>query len=157
MKLKPLILFSLLVLNSSLTIGQTFNWNDKEFKTKTIRDIRVMYQLGNIKLAYDSTNYKILDTIVRFLKNNPQLKVEIDNYVDKVDPRCCSRISQERAESVMDTLVKLGISPERVTAKGWGASKPLISKQEIEKMQTKEEKDAANAVNRRTEIVIIEK
>src|ERR1700734_2637372 len=104
MKHKPLILLVLLLFFSAYSFGQTFNWNDKEFELNSIRDIKVTYQLGNVKLLNDSSNYFILDTIVKFLKKNPTLKVEIDNHVDYIDPRCCSRISQERAESIMDTL-----------------------------------------------------
>jgi outer membrane protein OmpA-like peptidoglycan-associated protein len=140
-----------------LNYSHEFKWTDTVVEVGALKDIRVTYQLGNVKLRYDSSNYRILDTIVKFLKRNPTLKVEIDNHVDKIDPRCCSRISQERAESIRDTLVKLGISPDHITAKGWGVTRPVISQKEIDKLQTPEEKEKASALNRKTEIVIIGK
>lgn len=61
------------------------------------------------------------------LKGQPGLKVEVAGHTDKVGPEGYNlRLSQQRAESVRDYLVKLGVNPGQLTAVGYGESKPIF-------------------------------
>jgi outer membrane protein OmpA-like peptidoglycan-associated protein len=119
--------------------------------------VLVKYEIGGIKLTKDPSNKLVLDSLVTFLKQHPELKVEIDNHTDRAYLKYNTNISQARAQCIADTLIKLGIAPQRLTPKGWRNTKPLIPQQQIDAMKTQAEKDAAMAKNRRTEIVIIGK
>jgi peptidoglycan-associated lipoprotein len=60
-------------------------------------------------------------------------------------------LSAARAQSCVDYLVKeKGIPEARLTAKGFGATQPLISDAQIKAAATKEEKEALHQKNRRT-------
>ncbi|HTB07983.1 MAG TPA: OmpA family protein [Bacteroidia bacterium] len=155
MKHKPLILLAFLLLLSVYSFGQTFNWNDKGFKPNTARRLVIWYGLDRAKLRSDPSNHCTLDTLVMFLKKNPQLKVEIDNHQDALYPSYHASLTQARAQCVVDTLIKLGIDSARLIAKGWGATQQIISQSVIDKMKRKSEKDSAYAINRRTEVRII--
>jgi peptidoglycan-associated lipoprotein len=52
-------------------------------------------------------------------------------------------------------LVTKGIDPARMIPVGRGAEETLISDEEIKKMATKEEKEAAHQMNRRTDFKVI--
>ncbi len=61
-----------------------------------------------------------------FLKKFPQLKISIEGHTDSFgDTDLNLKLSEERAITVMDYLIKLGINKERLKAKGFGGTKPL--------------------------------
>lgn len=68
---------------------------------------------------------QLLDSVVDVLLGNPQLRIEIQGHTDNRGSRQRNMVlSQARAESVRDYLVKNGIAADRLTAKGFGPSKP---------------------------------
>ncbi len=86
----------------------------------------------------------IVDQIVVLLKDNPSLKVSVEGHTDSTGtPAKNKTLSQERAQSVMSTLVAAGIDKKRLSAVGWGQEKPVADN------RTEEGK----AKNRRVEIV----
>jgi len=117
--------------------------------------VLVKYEIGGIKLTKDSSNKLMLDSLVTFLKQHPELKVEVDNHTDRAYLQHNTNISQRRAQCIADTLIQLGIDPQRIVAKGWGNRKLIIPQQQIDAMKTQAEKDDAMAKNRRTEIRIL--
>ncbi len=83
-----------------------------------------------------------------YLKRNPLLQVEIQGHTDSDGDSHANRLlSQQRAEAVKAKLVSFGVDEKRITAKGYGASKPLVAN------TTRENKFA----NRRVEAHIINK
>jgi len=65
-------------------------------------------------------------------------------------------LSTARAQSCVDYLVKeKGIPAARLTAKGLGATQPLVSDATIKAAKTKEEKEALHQKNRRTTFKIL--
>ncbi len=72
-------------------------------------------------------SYPLLDSIVTFLKIHDNVFVEVQGHTDSdVCNHCSSKISQRRAQSVVDYLVQHGISRTRFKAKGYGEEMPLL-------------------------------
>ena len=69
-----------------------------------------------------------LDYIVRFLQTYPMFKLEVEGHTDAVGREESNlRLSQERASAIADYLVRKGtLDPSRVTAIGYGETRPLV-------------------------------
>lgn len=67
-----------------------------------------------------------LQKILRFLKEDPSLKVEISGHTDNVGSEAYNvQLSGKRAQSVYNYLVENGIDARRLSIKGYGASRPI--------------------------------
>jgi outer membrane protein OmpA-like peptidoglycan-associated protein len=78
--------------------------------------------------SYDLTwkSRSILNPVAQALTNNPRLHVEIAGHTDKQgEPTYNDWLSQKRAESVRDYLVKLGVNPGNLKARGYGSTQPV--------------------------------
>lgn len=72
--------------------------------------------------------YPILDEVVFVLKNNPDLRVEIQGHTDNVGEAQYNReLSRKRARSVMGYFIQAGIEPARLSYEGYGFSSPAAS------------------------------
>jgi len=81
-----------------------------------------------------------------YLKSHPSFKIEIQGHTDNVGTERTNQIlSQQRAQSVRNALIELGLDPTRISAKGYGSSKPVGSNQSNE----------GRSLNRRTAFVIL--
>ena len=88
-------------------------------------------------------SYRYLDEVATILKNNLGLKVEIQGHTDnRGSAKYNQKLSDRRANAVMGYLVGRGISPNRLTASGYGFSKPATSN----------DTPAGRAQNRRVEL-----
>ena len=88
-----------------------------------------------------------LKKMLKLLKINPELKIEISGHTDSDgDDDLNLSLSNERASSVVKWLIENGISSNRLTFKGFGESKPIV----------KNDSEENKAKNRRTELTIIE-
>ncbi|MEO5341266.1 MAG: OmpA family protein [Magnetococcus sp. MYC-9] len=77
------------------------------------------------------------------LKKNPNIGVEIQGHTDNVGSAAYNKkLSNQRAHSVMSSLVKEGINKRRMTARGYGLEKPVASNATVE----------GRAENRRVEL-----
>jgi len=107
--------------------------------------------LRNIYFDYDKATLRPesieeLERVVRFLQENPTLRVEISGHTDSDGSEMYNlRLSQARAQAVVDYLVSRGISPTRLIAKGYGESRPVAPNDTPENKQK----------NRRTELKIL--
>ncbi|MGQ0508159.1 MAG: OmpA family protein [Myxococcaceae bacterium] len=72
-------------------------------------------------------SFAVLDNVVSVLKAHPEVKhVLVEGHTDSVGkPVKNMDLSDRRARSVMRYLVSHGIEPERLTAKGYGQTKPV--------------------------------
>ncbi len=87
---------------------------------------------------------EIVNQIAEMLKANKDLKISIEGHTDNVgNDKSNQKLSEDRAKSVMNALVVLGIDKTRLKSKGWGASKPIADNRTEE----------GRAKNRRVEIV----
>lgn len=69
-----------------------------------------------------------INEIVKMLKEHSNLKFSIEGHTDSDgDDSFNQKLSEERAASVKNALVKSGIDASRLNTKGWGESKPVDS------------------------------
>ena len=81
----------------------------------------VNFEWGRSALTRDS--YVVLDQVAGSLVANPEIRIEIAGYTDNTGSAPLNvRLSQARAASVRAYLARKGVSPERMVAKGYGAS-----------------------------------
>ena len=117
--------------------------------------------LANIFFDLNKTNLRPesfveLDKLRDFLNQNPTFKIEIGGHTDtRGDEKDNQVLSEGRAKSVVDYLIKQGIAASRLTSKGYGESKPKVSDADIAAMKTNSEQEKAHQKNRRTEYKII--
>jgi outer membrane protein OmpA-like peptidoglycan-associated protein len=127
--------------------NRSMKFGPKEMKTALDKDNRVA--LYDILFEYDKATLQVdsqeqLGHVVVLLKENPDLVVEVQGHTDGEGSEDYNlELSQRRAETVVDFLTLFGIDPARLTAKGYGESKP------VESNDTEE----GRAKNRRVELV----
>lgn len=77
-----------------------------------------------------------LNRMIDFLKNNKSIHIEISGHTDDVgSDQVNLELSRKRAQSVLDYLLKSGIDPSRLLAKGYGESKPIAKNDSEENRQ----------------------
>lgn len=114
-----------------------------------------------------------LNELIRLLNDNPNITIELGSHTDmKGSDQYNLKLSQRRAESVITYLINNGIQTDRLIAKGYGESLPVIvSKKLAEKYTflqvdsvlnekyimtlTPEQQDTACQINRRTEFKVL--
>lgn len=114
-------------------------------------EVGVTVRLKNIYFDFDRTtlrpeSYTELNKVVQFLKDNPTVAVEIAGHTDsKGSDSYNASLSQGRSQSVVDYIVSQGIEGTRLTAHGYGESKPIDTNDTPE----------GQANNRRVEFTIL--
>ncbi|KAB5485493.1 OmpA family protein [Flagellimonas hadalis] len=93
-----------------------------------------------------------LGVVLDILQKYPNSIIEVGTHTDSRGNLEYNReLSQKRANSVKDFLVSKGIGPDRIIAKGYGESRPLV------KCETDDEcSEEDHELNRRCEFVVIE-
>jgi outer membrane protein OmpA-like peptidoglycan-associated protein len=112
----------------------------KELKLKK----QVHFQHDSAEVLPDSM--AILEEIADVLKTHAEIKsVEVQGHTDNQGSAPYNlKLSGDRAQAVVDALVKLGVDPLRVIAKGYGDTKPLLPNTT----------EANKAKNRRVQLMI---
>lgn len=88
-----------------------------------------------------------LENIQKLLAGNPNLKVQINGHTDNVGSVSTNKVlSLKRATAVVDYLVSHGIAASRLSAKGYGSERPIVSN---------DDETGGREINRRTEIEIL--
>ena len=83
----------------------------------------VTFKVGSSELVKSSL--KTLNAAIDGLKRNSKAKVEIEGHTSSEgSDELNQKLSEERANSVMEYMIKKGIARDRVTAVGYGASRP---------------------------------
>jgi OOP family OmpA-OmpF porin len=114
----------------------------------------IEYDLNKTTLRPESK--KILDKIYDLIHANDNLSIEVNAHTDtRGSDTYNMKLSAGRAQSCVDYLISKGIQAERIVAKGYGETKPLISDEEIAKLGNNDEKEAAHQKNRRTAFKVI--
>jgi outer membrane protein OmpA-like peptidoglycan-associated protein len=113
---------------------------------QSIRLNNIFFEVAKSKLKPES--FAELDRVADFLKNNPDIKVEIGGHTDNAGKAATNmKLSQARAAAVADYIISKGLPKEKIVSKGYGLTKPVASN------KTKDGK----ALNRRVEFTILDK
>lgn len=114
-----------------------------------------------------------LDSMAQVLRDNPNVTIEMASHTDRWGTEEYNiGLSQRRAQSVIDYLVKAGIAPGRLQPQGYGKSRPktitkrlarlypqfkegdMLTPEFIEAL-SEEDQEAADQINRRTEFQVL--
>lgn len=83
----------------------------------------IYFETGKSELK--PTSFKSLNALVSFLNEYPNVTVEISGHTDNVGSASVNlTISEQRARSVAEYVVSMGIPSSRVVSKGYGMTKP---------------------------------
>lgn len=121
--------------------------NDLEAR-KTDRGLLVT--LGDVLFAFGKeglmpSSRPKLDKLAQFLRENPERNLRVEGYTDSVGTAHYNqRLSERRAVTVRDALIRRGVMAERINAMGYGKDFPVASNAT----------EQGRAMNRRVEIII---
>ena len=105
----------------------------------------VFFDIGKSDLKLESVAE--VENIRELLVRDAHLRVQINGHTDNSGNAASNKaLSLKRASSVVDYLVKKGIAASRLSAKGYGSDRPIVSN---------DDEEGGRAINRRTEIEII--
>jgi outer membrane protein OmpA-like peptidoglycan-associated protein len=86
----------------------------------------IFFKLGSVQLL--PISFSALDEIVKVLKENPDLLLDIEGHSDNVGSALVNKsISAKRAAAIFDYLVRKGIDPNRLLTIGYGSEKPIAA------------------------------
>ncbi len=106
----------------------------------------VFYNTNSADLKKES--FVVLESFIEFLKDNPTIHIEIQGHTDNAGAIAGNQaLSANRAYTIKAYLEENGIEGKRISAKGYGSSKPIADNQSEE----------GKAKNRRTEFLITQK
>lgn len=138
---------SKIIPKEELALGKTIDAKDLEIKEikvdepYTINDI--LFPTASAELSERSKF--ILRQFGRFLNENTNLSVLIQGHTDdEGNPQSNLELSERRAQSVKNYLVQFGVKNNRLAAKGYGQTQPVVPNTTQENKQR----------NRRTDFVI---
>ena len=139
--------------------------------TKPVLIENIFYDFDKATLRKESQ--KSLDELIDLLNDNPNVTIELMAHTDRKGSEAYNQnLSQRRAQSVVDYLIKGGIEKERLTAAGYGKMQPKTVTKNITKVYeflpegkelteefiltlTPEQQEIADQINRRTEFRVL--
>lgn len=138
----------------------------------------IFYEFDRADLTPEST--EALDQLVGMMNENPNITIELSAHCDyRGNDDYNQRLSQRRAESVVRYIIQHGIAKDRLTAVGYGESRPkIVSKKLAEtllagdpkvevqvndtltenyilRVKDEDKQEVLNALNRRTEFRVL--
>ena len=141
--------------NKNMDLTDINEYTEIEDEVMRVSPIEVgsVVRLNNIffefaKATLKPESFPELDRTVKFLKENKTLELEIAGHTDNVGSDATNlKLSQARAQSVVNYLVEHGIDKSRLIAKGYGESRPIAFNNTEE----------GRAMNRRVEFKVLKK
>ncbi len=107
---------------------------------------RLVFKTNSAQLEPQSEEQ--LNNIANILRAWDKVKIKLGGYTDNTGTEEFNmKLSQQRADSVRLSLIERGVSPERVTAEGYGSAHPVVPNDSAEN----------RARNRRIDINVTEK
>lgn len=132
----------------------------------------IFYEFDRAELTKDSE--AALDELVTLLNQNPHVTIELSAHCDyKGSAEYNKRLSQRRAESVVNYLMDHGIEADRLTPVGYGKDRPKkvraklakkyswlkegdeLTEDFIKAIDNEERQEICNSINRRTEFTVL--
>ena len=131
----------------------------------------IFYDFNKATLRPESAT--ALDELVRLLNENPNVTIELSAHTDcRGSDEYNERLSQRRAESVVNYLIQHGIAADRLTPKGYGEGRPKHIKRKVAEKYLflkegdvlteefiatlpEEQQEQCHQLNRRTEFIVL--
>lgn len=114
----------IIITNVRAAKGGAMNMIGKKFTESKIVTHGITFDVDKSDIRPESMG--TLNMIVNIMKNNPDLKFEIDGHTDNTGGAAHNlTLSQQRADAVKSQLIKMGVSASRLTTKGFGDTKPI--------------------------------
>lgn len=140
--------------SESFTIKSSDALNEVYKKNIALKPIKAGESIVLKNVFFDTDKFDLkpqshaeLDKLVAFLKLNKELKIELGGHTDNQGSSSHNlTLSDNRAKAVLNYLVSKGIKADRLSAKGYGDSKPIASN----------DTDEGRAQNRRTEFKVVD-
>ncbi len=102
----------------------------------------IKFRSGSAVMTIES--YRFLEPIINEMKEYPDVEIEIRGHTDSVGKyETNMKLSQQRAESVLQYMASKGVDPSRMRAVGYGPSSPIADNRTA----------SGRSANRRIEIV----
>ena len=138
---------------------------------KPVQMDNIFYEFAKWELTPQSETG--LQQLVKLLNDNPNITIEMSAHTDYVGNNESNRIlSERRAQSVVDYLIKAGIAKNRLTAVGYGEEQPFtvdintakkynflkentVLTEAFIQTLTPVQQEIANQINRRTEFRVL--
>ena len=110
-----------------------------------------MIELRNV--FFNTASYDLLPAsnaelskLAKLMQTNPTLRIELGGHTDNVGADAANlSLSDQRAQAVRDNLIGSGIDAARITAKGYGETRPVATN----------DTEQGRALNRRTEVTVL--
>ena len=121
------------------------------FEVNIIFELPKTYTLDNVffdtgKASLRPESSKELNELAEYMMLKKTLVIEIAGHTDNVGAKDANqKLSEDRANTVRDYILKKGVAPAQVTAKGYGDAQPVADNST----------DKGKQKNRRTEVRII--
>ena len=132
----------------------------------------IFYDFDKATLRPESQ--EALDKLVALLNENPNVTIELSSHTDNRGSDAYNeRLSQRRAESVVNYLIEHGIAADRLSPVGYGENKPKVIKRKltetydwlkaddvltpefINALDDEEKQEICHQLNRRTEFIVL--
>ena len=132
----------------------------------------IFYDFDKATLRPEST--VALDNLIKLLNENPNVTIELSAHTDYRGSEAYNkRLSQRRAESVVNYLTEHGIAADRLSPMGYGKEKPktikrkltekydwlkegdVLTEEFITALKDEEKQEICNQLNRRTEFIVL--
>lgn len=112
----------------------------------------VVVTLGDVLFASGQTTLveggrSSLAEVVDLLQTEPDKKIRVEGHTDSLgDAETNLQLSEQRAQAVLEALVSMGVSSERISALGMGEDFPIASNED----------EDGRARNRRVDVILLD-
>ena len=139
--------------------------------TKPVVIDNIFYDFDKATLRPESQ--EALDEMAQVLRDNPNVTIEMASHADRIGTEKYNiDLTERRARSVIDYLISVGISPDRLQSHGYGKSRPKTITKKLARLYPQfkegdvlteeyilqlspEDQEAADQINRRTEFQVL--
>lgn len=127
---------------------ESFNLDVTLIKVKVGRKVvlnNILFETG--KSVLTTSSYEELDRLTGIMEDNPLMRIEISGHTDNTGSLSLNmRLSETRAQAVVEYLVQKGVARSRLEFKGYGPDQPIADNATAE----------GRKMNRRVEFKILE-
>jgi peptidoglycan-associated lipoprotein len=139
--------------------------------SRPVKMDNIFYEFGKWEITKQSETELL--SLVKLLNDNPNITIELSAHTDLVgNEQFNLELSQKRAQSCCDFLIKHGVERERLTPVGYGKTKPVVADKALNKRYSwipveqaldeafilslpADKQDICNQINRRTEFKVL--